>query len=79
MTFETTVNGHQVTYGRVLGRSYQYGWECDCKGFKYRKTCRHIKEAEGQRCGWNQNFEEYGPIEKCPDCGGPTEVVKVGI
>lgn len=63
-------------YGR-----YQHDWECDCMGFKTRKSCKHIDLAKQKRCGWNAHLEPYPMPEdrKCPDCGGELEFVKVAV
>jgi hypothetical protein len=55
-------------------------WHCTCPGFKFRKTCKHVKVAESVRCTWHGAYDE--PQEKegeCPHCGGPTVYVQVGV
>lgn len=63
---------------------YQYGWDCECPGFKYntRHECKHTKAAEGMRCGWNAEMEPGmvpDPGPKCPMCGGPVKGFRVGV
>jgi hypothetical protein len=62
----------------------QYGPHCTCKGFQVRKTCRHIKEMESQRCGWNAELEPsvdsvYTALgnPRCPQCAGLVIAVEV--
>ena len=74
-------NKYTVTY------TEHTGWHCTCPGFQYRSSCKHIKDAEKERCGWN--WEAYcgtvgkpkknGTHGKCPMCGEPVEVIKVGV
>jgi hypothetical protein len=56
-------------------------WHCDCQGFKFRHTCKHVKEAEKNRCGWNAFTDDGDVVEvpvdddhpngyACPECGG---------
>ena len=80
---------YQVTYGRLAHwADTQYGWSCTCPGFKFRKTCNHIKAVEksGQRCGWNADLEPgRQPVTTpkgelaCPECGGPVSAYRVGV
>jgi hypothetical protein len=76
---------YMVTY---TGRQ---GWHCTCPAFKFRGNCKHIKQVEKDRCGWN--WEAYcgdtgtpepdpkkpGGFGLCPMCHEPVEIVKVGV
>ena len=55
------------------GEHTQYEFVCDCPAFQFRKTCRHIREAEKQWCGWAEHTGKPKPPESnsCPECGGP--------
>lgn len=72
---------YRVTFGPTPYGRYQNDWECECKGFQTRKTCRHVEEAKAHRCGWNRHLEPYSMPEdrKCPDCGGGLKFIKVGV
>ena len=80
---------YEVSWGRMAHwADYQYGWSCSCQGFKFRKSCAHVKAVEegNQRCGWNSCLEptldtETSPNGKqvCPECGGPVSVHQVGV
>lgn len=53
---------------------------CTCLGFQYRHYCKHIELAVQQRCSWHELYGDA--IEQdgiCPDCGGPTEYVRVAV
>ena len=78
MTVASSKKGevYHVRYGEVDPAIYgcQVAWQCECKGFRFRKTCKHIAEAEKKRCGWN-GFYDDGEVTKdgkCPQCGGET-------
>lgn len=88
ISWATTIVGSKgdeylVTYH---GENYD-PWQCTCPGFKYHNTCKHIKQAEKLRCGWN--WEAYagnrgepkeGPTGKlCPICNEEVQIVKVGV
>lgn len=96
--FERVVTGskgdvYTVHWGRLMeARAFetgaQYGWQCTCRGYKYRGTCRHIDEvkASGERCGWNGTLEPTAQCDHdangepcCPDCGGPVRVMRVAV
>ena len=53
---------------------------CTCKGYKYKKMCKHIGEAQDRLCSYHEQI--HGEPEEdgiCPFCGGPTEYVRVGV
>ena len=66
-------------------RHCQYGWECTCDGWKYRRTCRHVTAAEKERCGWNAEIDPGASTTSetgehtCPRCNGPLVGVRVGV
>ncbi len=72
-SFGTFIKG-STTYWASFSNGENGGvWNCDCKGFKYRGTCKHIKEAASKKCDWME-FLEGPPIivegnTVCPKCG----------
>lgn len=76
---------YQVRWERQYHGDVQYDWTCTCQSFKFNRTCKHIDKVKTHRCGWNETLEpavkaEYvGSEPRCPQCGGPVEVVKVGV
>ena len=80
--FETEVMGskkYRVWYGPVQTREYgvQTDWQCECKGFQFRKTCKHIAAAKESYCGWSEKFDDGHPTDqdKCPKCGSDTRAM----
>lgn len=73
------IGTHKVEYGwQPQGRQYgpQYDYSCDCKGFQFRKQCKHIEEAKKIHCKWHQYMDGGEPLKrgktrKCPRCKGP--------
>ena len=63
------------------GRGGYGRFECECKGFQIRKTCRHVKEAEAKyNCGWHQQLCSGDPVGgKCPECKGEIKSVACGV
>ena len=45
---EWTVNGSNGNVYRVKHKN-GFGWWCGCKGFYYRKQCRHIENIKGNK------------------------------
>jgi hypothetical protein len=74
-------------YGKHLDRiGAQFGPHCTCKGFDIRSDCRHVKEMEKQRCGWNAELEPTAACNRspngeacCPQCGGPVSTYRVAV
>lgn len=57
--------------------SVQYDYSCTCMGYRFHKTCSHIKKVkeENLRCGWMQFSDGGEPIvikgqKRCPHCRG---------
>jgi len=65
----------------------EYGWTCECPGFKHRKKCKHVSmvEASGKRCAWNAEMSTAAePLVKdgekvCPCCEGPVTVHRIAV
>lgn len=71
-----------ISHGLTPWANYQYGMECTCKGFQFRKTCKHVKQAESENecCLWHQQYDGgYLGDGKCPKCGGPVEAVMCAV
>ena len=57
-----------------------YEIECTCKGYQFRKTCKHAKQVDEERCTWHGAYDE--PMTEknaCPRCGNPVIYVRVGV
>ena len=68
--WKTKIGDYTVSYGPSKGE-FQYDYKCACKGYEFRKTCKHIKEAQKIHCNWNQ-FVSGEAVEDgnlCPNCG----------
>ena len=81
-SYETEVKGSTGTHKVWVGRANwpgaaQYEFQCDCKGFKFRKTCKHIKQVKESEsyCGWHQMIgggevvRDENNVACCPECG----------
>lgn len=42
---------------------------CDCRGFQFRSTCRHVDDVEEARCHWVDKWTAMPNDHKCPHCG----------
>jgi hypothetical protein len=58
-----------------------FEWTCTCLGYKYRRICKHIKEAESNLCDWNSMYSEEKQTTPgiCPKCGKETVIIKIGV
>ena len=85
MEWRGTVGTHEVKWGKAPASwPYAMRYTCDCKGFQYRSTCRHVHEAAALRCNWGADALSGSPSTPnpdgtCPDCGGPTVPIQIGI
>jgi len=72
------INGYEQT----LYHGQREHDHCTCPAYKFSKkhTCKHLKEAYEQECGWHGAYDEE-QTEKgvCPRCGGSTITVAVGV
>lgn len=77
-----------VKFERVFDGHVEYDYTCTCPSFKYGnkkgKYCKHILSAKPEHCGWHEQFSDEVMDEndeecKCPKCGGPTVVIRVGV
>jgi hypothetical protein len=68
------IGSHKVEIG--LNKAW-----CDCKGFHFKKRCKHLEEAQKEICTWHQQWcdEIYVNDNKCPRCGGPTVPCRVAV
>jgi hypothetical protein len=71
------IGGHSQTYS--MGEL-----TCTCKGYQFRKRCKHIKDIEYKQCTWHGAYDENQTPEQeknriCPICGKETVVVRVGV
>jgi len=75
---------YEVTYGEMFGL-YHYDWSCTCPAFKFNQgDCKHIKSAKELKCNWGSeafmgSHTEANPDGTCPECGGETKVIRVGV
>jgi len=79
---EGSKDTYTVSYDHNYINTKGQGWHCPCQGFTFRKTCKHVKEAQAKHCGWLQfvsggdavdvpENDEYTNGKACPECGGP--------
>jgi len=78
-------------YKVVYERTDRPSWSCTCPAFKFRKTCKHIKNVrETTHCGWNEYADggdvidvlvddEHTNGKACPECGCGVESVGFGV
>lgn len=81
LAWRGVIDGHAVRWGQLPPwADVGYGFACDCKGYQFRKTCRHVKAAESLRCGWQQFAHGGQPIDgKCPRCAGAVTAERYAV
>jgi len=74
-----------VIFGPTPFGPAQHDWSCECKGFLFRKRCKHVEAAKKSRCGWSQ-FGDGDDIKRaesgrpiCPKCKGPVSAMNWGV
>jgi hypothetical protein len=75
------LGGYEQVYGPMPpGDDYAYGWTCTCKGFYFRRRCKHVRHAETLHCGWEQMHHGGAPIDgRCPKCERPTITISYAV
>jgi len=70
---------HHVVFDRFSHKNrhrVQHDYSCDCKGYKFRGTCKHIEDAKTKHCSWMQQIDGGEPKDgKCPKCGSDVRSV----
>jgi hypothetical protein len=77
---QRNIGDYNQTFGFSPFGKYQYAWDCTCKGFQFRKTCKHVKQAETEQCGWDSFFHTGEVVDgKCPRCQGEVTVMRHAV
>lgn len=69
------------TYDQRVNVNHAERDHCGCKGFEFRRKCKHVTESRESVCTWT-DLEDGGEVQSfsqqvgcvCPKCGGPTVV-----
>ena len=75
---------YTVSYLSSNPGPYAMNWDCQCKGFKYRKTCKHVVAAAEEKCehGWEAaaGSPSHDWVDgRCPECGSKAIGVRVAV
>jgi hypothetical protein len=82
------VHWGRLSEARIMETGAQHGWQCTCRGYQFRGTCRHISQVKdgGERCGWNSEMEPTAECAHdgdgepcCPECGGSVRAMRVAV
>ena len=77
--------GSENSYPHCTCPAYKYGKRIiNFGGFHYPEFCKHIFQVMKERCEWHEisGKAQTGEQRKkmiCPECGGETEWVNVGV
>jgi len=74
--------GSERRYPQCSCPAYRYGKRTVNFGRRfYPKPCKHIEQAQKERCGWHQQWSSESQETEgvCPRCGRPTESVQVAV
>lgn len=79
---------HTLNYSSHNPGPYQCNWSCTCKGFEHRGKCRHIDQAEKNRCDYGWEAAAGSPMPDdvwvgddkcCPKCGEPSRAMRYAV
>lgn len=63
----------------------QYDYSCTCFGYKFKKHCKHIKNAKEQHCNWMQFSTGEKVLNtlsgkyQCPNCKKEAKCMTWGV
>ncbi len=77
--FAVRLNNYSVSFDVFNRGQYQRNWHCTCKGFQFRKTCKHVEAAKLEQCQYDQQFDQPPHDGNCPHCRQKLEYQTLAI